>query len=157
MSFDHAVTHVIEREGGYVNDPRDPGGETKYGISKRTFPDLDIAALTIPQARDIYRARYWQPIRGDELPGPVAFVMFDCAVNQGVSRAVRTAQAVVNEAQDGVLGPMTLHALRAVSPAAFVEQYQAERIMHYASLTTWRHYGRGWSRRAFAVAMEATK
>ena len=160
MSFWHAVTCVIEREGGYVNDPHDPGGETKYGISKRAFPSADIKNLTIAQAQDIYRRYYWEPMRGDQFSGslePIAHVLFDCAVNQGVVKATKLAQAVCGVTEDGNLGPVTLAALKAHSPSQFVEKFQAERILHYASLPTWSRYGRGWSRRAISTAMEAMK
>lgn len=157
MGFHHAVTHVIEREGGYVNDPRDPGGETKYGISKRAYPNLDIASLTLRDAQQIYKTDYWDPIRGDELHDRVAFVVFDCAVNQGVSRAVKLLQRTVGVKEDGVFGPVTLSAAKVQSWSGFVERFQAERILHYASLPTWPTFGRGWCRRAIGTAMEAVK
>jgi len=160
VSFDHAVTHVIEREGGYVNDPRDSGGETKYGISKAAFPSADIKNLTIADARDIYRRYYWEPLfngHSQELPDPITFVMFDAAVNMGVHSAIKTAQQVCGLTIDGKFGPVTLAALKAQSPAHFVERFQAERICKYVTMGAWSVYGRGWARRAFAVAMEAMK
>jgi hypothetical protein len=87
--FPEAFDFVIGREGGYNNDPRDPGGETKYGISKRSYPDLDIASLTLDDARRIYQQHYWDRVGGDELPAPLALVVFDTAVHSGVSRALK--------------------------------------------------------------------
>lgn len=87
--FDAALDHVFRWEGGYVNDPRDPGGETKYGISKRAYPDMDIAALTTQQAAAIYRRDYWQRAGCDDLPPAQAAALFDAAVNAGAARARR--------------------------------------------------------------------
>jgi len=87
MSWEHALTWILAREGGYVNDPADPGGETNYGISKRAYPNLDIRSLTTELAGTIYRNDYWMKAGCDNLPGDMALVVFDTAVNCGVSRA----------------------------------------------------------------------
>jgi len=86
-NFDKAFELVIGFEGGYENDKDDPGGETKYGISKRAFPSLDIANITLDQAKNIYAVNYWRPMGCDNLPYPLDICVFDCAVNQGPSRA----------------------------------------------------------------------
>ena len=160
MSFDHAVLHVLEREGGYVHDAYDRGGETKYGISKRAYPHLNIYDLTIADAKAIYKRDYWDRIRGDEFTGklePVAFCLFDAAANQGVTRAVICLQKALGVTADGILGEQTLAAARAASPSALVEQFMAERAIHYASLSGFQHFGRGCMRRVIGVAMEAVK
>jgi len=86
-NFDRAFQLVIGAEGGYVNDPSDAGGETKYGISKRAYPDTDIKSLTLDDAKEIYKQDYWNAVQGDDLPDRLDIVMFDCAVNQGVGAA----------------------------------------------------------------------
>lgn len=127
MSFERAFDMVIGHEGGYVNDPNDPGGETKFGISKRAYPTLDIKSVTIEQAREIYLRDYWFTAGCDRIEDDaMAILVFDCAVNQGVSRALRFAAG-------------------ANTPAEF----QAERALHYATLPTFGRYGRGWMRRLF--------
>lgn len=84
--FEKCIQFVLEKEGGYVNHPNDPGGETKYGISKKAFPDLDIKNLTIEQAKRIYFQNYW--LRGaSSLSWPLNLCFFDCAVNQGTGQA----------------------------------------------------------------------
>lgn len=88
MSFDQAVKFVLEREGGYVNDPQDPGGETNYGISKRAYPNVNIKALTPEDAAVIYKRDYWSPAGCDQMTPGMALVVFDTAVNVGVNRAV---------------------------------------------------------------------
>lgn len=138
MSFERAFDHVVGEEGGYVNDPQDPGGETKYGISKRAYPGVDIKNLTLDVAKDIYRRDYWTPLRLDNRPYREALVIFDCAVNQGVARA----RSILDR----------------IPPSAdFVAQYQAERALHYAGLPTFGRFGRGWMRRLVRTAIEASK
>lgn len=87
-NFDRSIKFVLKWEGDYVNDPSDPGGETNFGISKRAFPMLDIKSLTEDEARDIYRTRYWEKAGCDNLDWPMCLVVFDAAVNCGVTRAL---------------------------------------------------------------------
>lgn len=142
--FDRAVSAVLAHEGGYVNDPKDPGGETKFGISKRAYPKLDIAGLTLPAAVAIYRRDYWDKIRADELPPDVAWVAFDTAVNMGTAQAVRLLQKAANVETDGVIGPKTIEASKAPGVAARIAHLRAD---IYRSLPTFSRFGRGWIRR----------
>jgi len=153
-AFDFAVEMVLENEGGYVNHPSDPGGETKYGITKRQYPELDIASLTVDQAKDIYKRDYWNAVRGDELPDQIATVVFDCAVNQGQRRAIKFMQTAHRVTPDGIIGPRTLIAARSISPELFVTRMMAERALHYASLSTFDVFGKGWMRRLFDVTIK---
>lgn len=108
--FEDHIGGVIEREGGarIVEDPDDPGGTTKYGISQRAFPILDIRNLSREQAVEIYRRRYWQPIHGHRLPSCVAGQALDHAVNAGVVPAALLLQRIVGAEPDGRIGPKTL-------------------------------------------------
>lgn len=153
--FERAVAAVLKREGGYSNDPRDNGGETKYGISKRAYPQLNIASLTIDQAIEIYRRDYWLKIRGDDLPRSVAWCVFDQAVNRGVGAASMTLQRALGVMVDGSIGPETIAAARRADWFNLVANIQAEAVVAYADLDDWRHFGRGWTRRAITTAMEA--
>lgn len=148
--FDNAFATLIGVEGGYVNDPHDTGGETKYGISKRSYPSLDIASLTLDQAKAIYIRDYWTKIRGDDVPASVAIVLFDSAVNSGVEAAVKWAQAAVGVTADGQMGPITLSALTAANDRAAAE-IMARRLVMLGGLAKWKIYGLGWSRRCIAV------
>ncbi|QFS87582.1 MULTISPECIES: glycoside hydrolase family 108 protein [unclassified Marinobacter] len=147
--FEVAMEHVFHWEGGYVNDPRDPGGETKYGISKRAYPTVDIANLTKAQAREIYRRDYWEACRCGELPGPLALMVFDSAVNQGQGRAKRLLQASLGVKQDGIVGPMTLGAAHEAPLNVVMLQYSVRRALHYVNLSTFKHFGKGWLSRLF--------
>ena len=158
-TFDKAVDMVILLEtggdpvGGYTNDPRDPGGETRWGISKRAFPREDIRNLSRERAVELYRTEYWDKLRPDEFVAPLAIVLFDIAVNQGPPTAVRLLQKACGVAQDGIMGPNTVAAANRLKDA--VARLSAERAIRYASTANFDVYARGWLRRAFVVALEA--
>ena len=126
--FEQCFKQLIHHEGGYVNDPKDPGGETKYGISKRSYPDVDIAALTLEQAQAIYLRDYWMRARCDELPPAIAFLVFDCAVNSGIGQAIRFLQRAVGVADDGLIGPMTIAAVSRVDVESLASRFLGQRL-----------------------------
>lgn len=154
MNFDTAFNRLIGHEGGYVNNPKDPGGETKYGISKRAYPDVDIAALTLDQAKAIYRRDYWDRARCDELPPAVAFQVFDTAVNSGIGQAIRFLQRAVGVADDGNVGPLTINAVKRLDAEVIAARFNGQRLDFMAKLSTWDTFGRGWARRVAANLME---
>lgn len=141
------IDRVLSHEGGYVNDPRDPGGETKWGISKRSYPQLNIKGLTRDDAKAIYERDFWQRVQGDKLPRPFAFQALDAAVNHGIGNAVRWMQRAAGVADDGYIGPATLAAVARAEPADLVLNFNAERLEFYARLQTFDTFGRGWTRR----------
>lgn len=147
MNFDVAFDRLIDHEGGYVNDPNDPGGETKWGISKRSYPDLDIKALTREDARQIYRRDFWERIRGDRLHDGVAFQLFDFAVNSGIETAVRKLQRALGVADDGHWGPKSQAAADAMTESDTIMRLNAERLDFMTRLSNWKHHGAGWARR----------
>jgi len=154
MNFDTAFNRLIGHEGGYVNNPKDPGGETKYGISKRAYPDVDIAALTLDQAKAIYRRDFWDRARCDELPPAVAFQVFDTAVNSGIGQAIRFLQRSVGVADDGNVGPLTMNAVKRLDAEVIAARFNGQRLDFMAKLSTWDTFGRGWARRVAANLME---
>jgi lysozyme family protein len=109
--FDDIIVFVLDAEGGYDNDPDDPGGETKYGIDKRSHPDVNIKALTVEQAKNIYFAEYWMQFNCEQFAKPVGEVYFDCCVNTGAKQANKFLQRAVDTAPDGVIGVKTLEAV----------------------------------------------
>lgn len=116
--FDIALAFSLKWEGGdkITNDPDDPGGLTKYGISKRANPDLDIENLTYAQASSVYKSRYWTAGGCDFLPKPLNVVQFDACVNHGVSNATKFIQRAANTNDDGVIGPLTMKAINEFDP-----------------------------------------
>jgi len=163
--FEECVAIVLKHEGGFVEHPRDPGGATKYGITLRTLREWrgddtltadDVRALTEAEAREIYLARYWNPIRGDELPPGVDLAVFDYAVNSGVRRASRDLQAVVGVPQDGAIGRVTLAAVREHDPTIVISNLCERRRVFLRGLKTYDTFGRGWVKRVAAIE-EAAK
>ncbi len=155
--FDKAVEIILKKEGYLSDDPRDNGGLTKFGISKRAYPNLDIANLTVEQAIDIYRRDYWEAARCDRMPWPVALCVFDSAVNQGVRQATRMMQRALKIPDDGSIGPRTMAAstLASHNPKEFLARFMAARAVHYAGLSDFPTFGSGWMYRLFAVHHDA--
>lgn len=147
MHFSLAIERVLGNEDGYVNDPNDPGGETKWGISKRSYPDLDIANLTRAQAIAIYNVDFWIPARIAALPDSVAYQALDFAVNSGIRPAIAALQRAAGAAPDGFVGPVTMAAIAAQTPHDLLVLYLAERLEYITNLKNWPHAGRGWARR----------
>lgn len=155
MTFDIAFERLIGHEGGYVNDPRDPGGETKYGISKRAYPNEDIRGMTLERAKEIYINDYWFMVGCDRAPSAARFDLFDMAVNSGVKRAIMTAQEALDVPVDGVIGPVTLQAMRSMPGPRFVARFNGARLHYMTELGTWPTFGKGWARRLAANLMNA--
>ncbi len=169
--FDQAFAVVVGAEGGFTANPADPGnwtsgrcgaGEcrgTKFGISASAYPRMDIAGLTIDQAKAIYWTDYWAKIAGDQLPAPVALLAFDAAVNNGVRRSALWVQAAVGAAQDGQIGPATVAAVNVAvardGGAAVCAEMLAHRLAFMAALPTWTTFGLGWARRLCRLPFDA--
>jgi len=145
MTFDQAFIIVLTLEGGYVNDPLDPGGETKYGICKKFYPDLDIKNLTVDAAKEIYKRDFWDKCNCDKMPSDLALCVFDCAVNQGVWAASRLLQEAVKSKIDGIIGEQTLGKINSETLADFMTL----RNIRYIATKNFDKFGRGWIKRLF--------
>ena len=154
--FDDIIEVVLEHEGGYVNDPKDPGGETNFGIAKRSHPEVDIKNLTKDDAKEIYYQVYWIKNRVPQLPDELKHIYFDMCVNQGRGRAVKILQIAANAKGadlkvEGGLGPKTIGALKGVE----LDRVRAYRVKYYADLVTRKpdleKFYFGWFRRALEV------
>lgn len=155
MDFDQAFDALIDREGGYVDDRRDPGGETKFGISKRSYPGEDIPNMTLARAKEIYARDYWGPAGCDAMPDGAKLQVFDMAVNSGVKTAIKTVQRAIGATPDGVLGPLTLQAIQSMPVPRFIARFNGQRLSFMAGLTNWPAHGRGWALRIADNLMEA--
>jgi lysozyme family protein len=155
MNFDQAFEILIGHEGGYVNNRKDPGGETKFGVSKRAYPSVDIANLTLDQAKAIYRRDFWAPAGCDNLPEGVRFHVFDMAVNSGLRPAIKMLQRAAKVNDDGVLGPASLAAIRALDASTLIARFNGARLKFMTDLPTWDTFGQGWARRIAANLMGA--
>jgi lysozyme family protein len=154
--FEIAFAMVLEHEGGYVNDPYDPGGETIYGLSRNYHPEAWANGKpSIEQAKMIYKRDYWDSCRCDKLPPPLALMVFDSAINQGPQQAIRFLQRALNVEDDGIIGPKTLKAAQNSNTFIALAVLASQRIKHYSALSTWQRYGNGWSQRVLLTAMTA--
>src|SRR3990167_5581215 len=149
-NFDRAFTELLGNEGGYSNDPNDPGGETNWGITvvvaRENGHICPMKDMDQSVAKAIYAKKYWLAAF-DQLPYPIAFQVFDAAVNSGVGQAVRWLQRSISVADDGKLGPITLQAIQTADTAKLVMLFNAERLMFMTNLSTWGNFGKGWARR----------
>jgi hypothetical protein len=154
-NFKTCLDLVLVQEGGFADNPRDPGGATNLGITQRVLEQWrggavgvdEVKTLTRQEAGEIYRAQYWNMLHCDSLPRGIDLVAFDMGVNAGPSRAARLLQKAVGAAQDGAIGPATLAATRAADPVEVIRNLSAGRMAFYRSLPTWPDFGRGWTRR----------
>ena len=146
---------ILHHEGGYVNHPKDPGGETNLGVTKRVYEDFggtkDMKDLTVEDVSPIYKKNYWDRVKGDHLPSGLDLCVFDFGVNAGTGRAAKYLQKMIGTTPDGGIGPMTLQKLKEYVDAKGVEHtiklYQMGRQKYYESLSTFSTFGRGWTRR----------
>lgn len=150
-NFQTCLDHVLRHEGGYVNHPNDPGGETNFGISKRSYPNENIRGMTKKRAGEIYKRDYWDAVRGDDLPYGLDLVAFDAAVNSGVSRGAKWVQGAVGAQQDGKIGPATLLRVSKVDTRAAITAACTRRMDFLRTLGTWNDFGKGWTRRVSDV------
>ncbi len=152
--IDRAFPIVIDLEGGLVNNPADPGGVTKFGISKRSYPNVDVANLTLDQAKAIYQRDFWAPLRCDYLPWPINALLFEAAVNVGPSEGVKALQAAIGVIADGSIGPATISAVGHAKTADLVPRFMAKLGVHYASLGK-PEFLEGWLFREFRAEDDA--
>ena len=154
-NFEESLAHVLKHEGGYVDHPKDPGGATNLGCTKKVWEEWvghevtkdDIKALTIADVSPLYKARYWDKCRGDDLPRGVDFAVFDLAINSGVGRASKLLQRAVGVAADGAIGPATLAAVTDANPRELATKICELRLAFLQALPTWETFGKGWGRR----------
>ncbi len=148
MNFDKAFDRLMGNEGGYTDGKGDPGGETKWGISKRAYPGLDIADLPRDHAKVIYERDFWKRGQMDQYDGAISFQVFDAAVNHGIETAVRMLQRAAGVADDGHIGPVTVAAITSQPVSRILALFIAERLWYWTGLSNWPQAGKGWARRA---------
>ena len=154
-NYDKCLETILHHEGGYVNHPSDPGGETNMGVTKRVYEDFggtkDMQDLEFEDVAPIYKQNYWDRVKGDELPSGLDLCVFDFGVNAGTGRAAKYLQTMIGTVADGGIGPNTLRALGNYVESEVIEStirnYQEARQEYYESLSTFETFGRGWTRR----------
>jgi lysozyme family protein len=154
-NFEECLAHVLKHEGGYVDHPKDPGGATNLGVTKKVWEEWvghevtkdDIKALTVADVAPLYKARYWDKCRCDDLPHGVDFAVFDLAINSGTGRASKFLQGACGVAADGAIGPATLAAVAKMNPRELASIICERRLEFLQALPTWETFGKGWGRR----------
>ena len=162
-NYQHCLEMILHHEGGYVNHPKDPGGETNLCVTKRVYEDFggekDMKDLLVEDVAPIYEKNYWGRMKCDDIPSGLDLCVFDFGVNAGTGRSAKYLQRMIGSTPDGGIGPNTLKAL-----AAFVENeglkyaietFQANRQEYYEKLKTFETFGRGWTRRVQETTKEA--
>ena len=157
MGFDEALEHLLKHEGGWVNHPSDPGGETHMGVTKRVWeewvghPVKTMKTLTPVDVAPLYKRKYWDRIKGDDLPSGVSYCVFDAAVNSGTGRAAKWLQEAVGAVPDGAIGPKTLDMVYDANPADLINRMCDIRQSFLEGLKTFETFGKGWTRRVSEV------
>jgi lysozyme family protein len=150
-SFLKALPRIAEHEGGYVNNPRDPGGPTMFGVTERVARKWgykgDMRFLPRETANDIFYQEYWLPIRGDDLPFSLAFQLCDMCINSGPVQTTKILQSLLGVPSDGEFGPITLNAVLGKGSSDLATRFLRARHQFLAKLPTWPTFGRGWSSR----------
>ena len=145
--WDSAFRLLLENEGGLVDDKNDSGGITKYGISKKAYPNLDIPSLTLWQAQDIYRRDYWERCKCDYIPDALSVAVFDFAVNSGIKTAIKKLQIALGVTADGIIGNQTVGVCNRLPVKKVLDDYMDLRLDYLMSLPKWKYYGNGWGKR----------
>ncbi len=154
-NFDSALKMILKSEGGFVNHKLDPGGRTNLGVTQRVWEEwvghpVDekaMRALTPEVVGPMYKKKYWDAVKADDLPDGLDYLMFDFAVNAGPGRAIKTMQKAIGATPDGAIGPKTVAALKAANQSELVAKFSAEKEAFYRSLPTFATFGKGWLRR----------
>ena len=162
-NYEKCLEIILHHEGGYVNHPKDPGGETNLGVTKRVYEEWggtkDMKDLTVEDVAPIYQKNYWNRVRGDDLPAGLDLCVFDFGVNAGTGRSAKFLQRLVGTTVDGGIGPATIGAVNAYVQIegieATIEAFQNSRQEYYESLSTFETFGRGWTRRVEEVTKTA--
>lgn len=161
-TYDMALARVLKHEGGYTNHPSDPGGPTNFGITihdyrryiKKNGTANDVRNMKLADAAKVYRARYWDALRCDELPTGLDYAVFDYGVNSGIGRAVKVMARLSGQSASGVTDVL-LAAIRETNPQTLIARLCDERLAFLKSLKTWPVFGAGWGRRVGEVRRDA--
>jgi lysozyme family protein len=162
-NWNDSFTAVLKHEGGFVNNPKDPGGMTNLGVTRsawqaylnRDVTEAEMRALTPETVKPFYKAMYWDKIKGDQLPAGVDYAAYDLAVNSGTGRAAKYLQQIAGVVSDGVIGPKSLEAIKSCDPEQVVEALCDMRLDFLKRLPTFDTFGKGWSRRVAEVKDKA--
>lgn len=154
-NWTECLAQILKSEGGYVDDPRDNGGATNFGVTKKTYENWvgrevtkeEIKNLTIEDVAPIYKDRYWNLVRSDELKDGCDLLLFDLAVHSGPRRSVKIAQQTAETLVDGLIGPKTIAAINAMDQTEFIKKFSENRLDFYKRIEAWKHFENGFRNR----------
>jgi len=163
-NWQKAFEQMLASEGGFVNHPSDPGGMTNLGVTKATWEnwvgresdEKEMRGLTPEKVEPLYKKKFWDACRCDELPSGIDYLVFDFAVNAGCGRSAKVLQTAVGATPDGGIGPMTLASVNAIPEDELIEKFSQAKEDFYRSLNTFETFGKGWLNRVAAVKIKAT-
>lgn len=158
-NFEASLAHVLQSEGGFVNNPSDPGGMTNLGCTKAVWEEFvghpvseaDMRGLTPADVAPLYKRKYWDKISGDDLPAGLDYAVFDAAINSGPGRAAKWLQEAVGVVADGAIGKGTLAAVAAFDVQELIKAYNDKRLGFLQGLPTFGTFGKGWTNRVASV------
>lgn len=164
-NYEAALKRVLAHEGGYCNDAGDPGGPTNWGITiydarmywKRDADADDVKAMPIDVAKRIYKTKYWDAMRCDELPAGVDYAVFDFGVNSGISRSIKYLESIIGVPQDGKADDVLIKTVASMPAKPIITDLCDKRLAFLKSLKTWSTFGNGWNRRVAEVKGAALK
>ncbi|MCE6415139.1 hypothetical protein KSA69_17050 [Acinetobacter baumannii] len=150
-TFQDALKRVLQHEGGYVDHPSDPGGETNYGITKSVARQYgfkgSMKVIPMDIVERIYKDQYWNAMSCDSFPFSIAFQLFDAAVNHGLLNARKLLQRAVGVKDDGIVGALTLAAVRKIPQLTLISLFNSKRLEFYSKISTVKVFGGGWMAR----------
>lgn len=171
-NWDQAFKQMLASEGGFTDDERDKGnklpdgrkGSTMLGVTQFNWEQHvghqvthdDMRKLTAADVEPLYKKKYWDVVRADELPSGIDYLVFDLGVNAGPGRSIKLLQTAVGVTPDGGFGPMTMAAVQAADPVKLIEDFSQAKEDFYRSLDDFKTYGNGWLNRVAAVKVKAT-
>ena len=164
-NFKQALEYLVKSEGGYVDNPKDPGGRTNLGVTQKVWEswvgresnEKEMRALTKTDVEPLYKRKYWDACRCDDLPTGLDYLVFDFAVNAGVGRSAKTLQSCVGVSVDGQIGNQTIEAIKKIAPSDLIERFSEAKINFYKLLVTFPTFGKGWLNRVEEVKTTALK
>ena len=164
QNFEASLDFLLKSEGGFVNDPKDPGGMTNLGVTSKVWSEFkgrptsekEMRSLDKDDVTPLYEKKYWDACKCDDLPSGIDYLVFDFAVNAGPGRAIKTLQKAIGVPEDGDIGPVTLQNVDVMNKNELISRFSTAKIEYYEELPTFQEFGKGWLERVDIVRGNAS-
>lgn len=151
MNFATAFEKLLKHEGGFSDHSADRGGKTRYGVTEAVAREAgyrgDMQELPLALAQRIYKDKYWDAMQAEVLPADIRYIVFDGAVNSGITQSAKWLQRACGVKDDGVIGPQTIRAANSLTSDGLKRRILGQRLRFMATLANWPAFGRGWANR----------